>query len=168
MVSLAGLYLLLRLALDQPHHRQGDEADHQVRLDVFGCADEHWPGVESSLHLAELVLDLRQAVVLLDDGAVVHLQFGRDDLVVPHEVIELRELLVGDLGDELRGVQHLARLLVEDVALDESPEAFALRRSEAEAVRIRLEPFDEVEERLVLVAFATTCDLCRKSLLLTV
>ena len=113
---------------------------------MFGRTDEHGPGVECSLHLAELVLDLRQAVVLLDDGAVVHPQFGRDDLVVPHEVVELRQLLVVDLSDELRSVQHLARLPVEDVALDEPPEAFALRRSEAEAVRIRLEPFEESEE----------------------
>ena len=119
-------------------------------MDVLRGVDEHRTGLKRPLHLAELVLDLRQAVVLLDDLPVVHLQLRRRDLVVAHQLVELVELVVVDHGDELRPVQHLAVPAVHDVLPQEPPEAPRLRRRDPEPRRVGPEPLDEVQELPVL------------------
>ena len=119
-------------------------------MDVRFRPHEHRAGLERPLHLAELVLYLREAVVLLDHLAVRHVQLRRGYLVVAHESRELLEFPVVDHRDELRAVKHLPGLLVDDVAPDETPQAFRLRRRYPEPVRIGLELLDESEERLVL------------------
>lgn len=112
------------------------------------------PGLERRLHLAELVLDLREAVVLVDDLAVGHVELGRDDLVIAEELVELAELLVVDHRRELRAVKDVPGRPVEDVLPEEPPQALALRRRDPEAARICLELLDEREEGRVLVQLA--------------
>ena len=112
------------------------------------------PGLERRFHLAKLVLDLREAVVLVDDLALGHVELGRDDLVVSEELVERAELLVVDHRRELRAVKDVPGLPVEDVLPKEPPQALALRRRDPEAARICLELLDEREEGRVLVQLA--------------
>ena len=67
-------------------------------------------------------------MVLVDDLAVRHVELRRDDLVVSEEVVERAELLVVDHRRELRAVEDVYRLPVEDVRLQEPPQALLLPR----------------------------------------
>ena len=67
-------------------------------------------------------------MVLVDDLAVRHVELRRDDLVVAEEVVERAELLVVDHRRELRAVEDVSRLPVEDVRLQEPPQALLLPR----------------------------------------
>lgn len=121
---------------------------------MLGRLDEHWPGLERPLHLAELVFDLREAVELLDHLAIAHFELGGDDLVVAHEIVELRELRLVDHRRQVRRIDFLARGLVDVLLFEEAPQPLAARGGDAVAAGILPELPQELHERHVLVPLA--------------